>query len=584
MLRPYTKIIVVFIIFSFLTSIFDGFSIGMLVPLLGSLQKVQDFSELPKVLQIINNLVSRYPVEKQIIIAVGYVVAAVLLKNVFLAISSYMGSWLASKLVIDLRSQAVDTLMRVGIAFYDKTKTGHLMERVLYNITALEILIIQAAEFVVNLATLIVLVSLLFIFSWKLMLITLFLSIFILCGVTVYTKKLVSIGGNLAVSGRELTGCVQENISGIRVIKSFNKEAPQAELLKMTTRRYGKDSQRLSFGNSLVHIMTETLGVLALGVLFFFAMMWYDTDSQLMLAQLLPFLYVLTRLIPIAKVLNHARGVFASRWPFLNLAYDLVCLDNKPVIEDGPKLFSGLTQGIRFKCVAFSYDQNDKRILRDVNFYFPKGKTTALVGKSGSGKSTIVNLLLRFYDPQEGEILIDDCPLKNYRLGSFRQRVGIVSQDTFVFNDTVKNNIAFGAHDTPAEEKIVEAAKKAGAHEFILELPQGYDSMLGDRGVRLSGGQRQRLSIARAILKDPEILIFDEATSSLDNRTEKLIHQAIYELSRNKTVIIIAHRLSTIENADQIIVLKDGEVVETGQERQLLDLKGEYFRLAKAYS
>jgi ABC-type multidrug transport system fused ATPase/permease subunit len=303
-------------------------------------------------------------------------------------------------------------------------------------------------------------------------------------------------------------------------------------------------------------------------------------DYRLVLTQMLPFVYILARMIPVIKQINQARGIIVGRLPALDAVYELIRLDNKPVLRDGDKQYTGLKSGIRFESVTFSYNGGEKAALTDAGFFIPKGKTTAIVGKSGAGKSTIINLLLRFYDPQKGHIHIDDEPLRNMAVESYRRNIGIVSQDTFIFNDTVRSNIAFGLIGEPSDEVITDAAKRAGADEFISELPQGYDTILGERGIRLSGGQRQRISIARAILKNPEILILDEATSSLDTRTEELIHRAITELSRNRTVIIIAHRLSTIKNADQLIVLKDGRVSETGSETELMERRGEYYELA----
>ncbi|KAB2820248.1 MAG: ATP-binding cassette domain-containing protein [Candidatus Dadabacteria bacterium] len=278
--------------------------------------------------------------------------------------------------------------------------------------------------------------------------------------------------------------------------------------------------------------------------------------------------------------MNQTRGIIASRLPAFDTVFDLVRTDNKTQITDGELVYSGLENGITFDTVTFSYNEGERAALSGTNFFIPKGKTTAIVGKSGAGKSTVINLLLRFYDPQSGSVLIDGKPLPDYEVKSYLRHVGMVSQDTFIFNDTVRNNIAFGLTDDYTDDIIVDAAKRAGADEFISALPEGYDTMLGERGIRLSGGQRQRISIARATLKNPEILILDEATSSLDTATEQLIHRAITELSRNRTVIIIAHRFSTIKNADQIIVLKDGRVVESGCESDLMKLKGEFYRLA----
>jgi ABC-type multidrug transport system fused ATPase/permease subunit len=268
--------------------------------------------------------------------------------------------------------------------------------------------------------------------------------------------------------------------------------------------------------------------------------------------------------------------------PYVDYVYELLRVDDKPFIADGRQIFSGLQREIEFRGVTFVYHGAPKIVLRGVSFSIPAGKTTAIIGESGAGKSTIANLLLRFYDPQHGAILLDGEPLPDFKLESYHRKIGVVSQDTFLFSNTVKFNIAFSAIATPADEQIIAAAKKAGAHEFIMELPNGYDTFVGDRGVKLSGGQRQRISIARAILRDPEILILDEATSALDAKTERRIHQAILELSQGRTVIIIAHRLSTIKNADQIIVLKNGQVAEIGDRDELLERGGEYYQLAQA--
>lgn len=579
-LKPYTKFILLFVTISLCASVFDGFSIGMLVPLLGSLQQVQNYEELPRVFQVICKLVSEHPIEKQILFAVGYLVLAVVLKNIFLAISGYIGFWLSCKMVVDIRSQAVDTLMKVGIGFYNKTKAGHLVEKVVNNTHTINDLIRYCCEFAANSAAVCVLMILLLIFSWKLTLVTLVLTVFIGFGVSFYLKRLPRFGSAFAKSSRELTGSLQETISGMEVIKSFMKERVQSTMLKEKIAVAGKDLHRAYFGNYMVHLITEGFGIIAIGLLFLIAMAWYDFENKLLLAQLLPFIYILTRLMPVMKTLNQARGNIMSRWPFLNLVHDLIRLDNKPIVEDGHRIYAGMKKGIYFKSVTFSYE--DRPAVENLCFMIPVGKTTAIVGKSGAGKSTIISLLLRFYDPQKGSIYIDNEPLKEFKKDSYRCKIGVVSQDTFIFNDTAKNNIAFGALDSPKDELIAEAAEKAGAHNFIMGLPKGYETILGDRGVRLSGGERQRISIARAILRDPEILILDEATSSLDMATEELIHKALSDLSRDRTVIIIAHRLSTIRGADQIIVLRDGKVAEVGKEIGLMRKKGEYYKLANA--
>lgn len=580
LLRPYRGLIALLVLLFLVASVFDGISIGMLVPLLGSIQQVQNYGELPKILQTLIDIFSKFPIEKQILYSLLFVVFAVILKNIFLAISHYLSYWLAVRVTSNIRSQIINTLMTVSIGYYSHVKTGDLVEKVSYNTILTEELIQNATKLLDYFASFLVLLILLVIFSLKLTLVTIVLAAIIAFALSLHIKKLSKIGQRHVESSREFTSTLHESISGIEVIKSFTKENAQSEKLEGKIEKTAKYRLQYMFSEYMVHILTEALGVIAIGVLFLIAITSSQMDYKLMLTQLLPFIYILARMLPLIKLINHARGAIAVRWPAFKSVHDLMSLENKPLIKNGIIPYTGLRNGIEFTSVTFSYNSGDKAALKNASFSIPKGKTTALVGKSGAGKSTVINLLLRFYDTQDGSILIDGKPISSFIIESYRKNIGIVSQDTFIFNDTVKNNIAFGALNTPDDTTIIEAAMRAGADEFIKELPNGYNSLLGERGVRLSGGQRQRISIARAILKNPEILILDEATSSLDTETEQLIHKAITELSLNRTVVIIAHRLSTIKNADQIIVLKDGRVSEIGTEPELISRKGEYYNLS----
>jgi len=580
LLSPYKKYIALLLVLSFFAAALDGISIGMLVPLLSGIQQIKNYGQLPEILQSIINIFAAYPIEKQILLSLTLVVLALVLKNLVLAVFYYLAYWLTARTTEALRGRVVDTLMTVGIGFFDNVKTGELVENIIYNTMLTDEAIRKSIELINQIMSFILLLALLVVFSWKLTGVTIVLSAVIAFGVSIYIKKISLYGLRLIDSGKELTASLQENLTGIYVIKSFAKEKEQTRELKTKIGTHASNQLNLNFSNFMVHVITEALGVLAIAVLFLIAIKGSDMDYRLVLTQMLPFIYILARIIPVIKQINQSRGVIVSRVPALDAVYELARLDNKPVPKDGDKPYEGLGSGIRFESVTFSYDNDDRAALTDADFFIPKGKTTAIVGKSGAGKSTIINLLLRFYDPQRGRILIDEEPLMSFKVDTYRRSIGIVSQDTFIFNDTVRNNIAFGLTGERSDEIITDAAMRAGADEFISRLPQGYDTILGERGVRLSGGQRQRISIARAILKNPEILVLDEATSSLDTRTEELIHKAITDLSRNRTVVIIAHRLSTIKNADQLIVLKDGRVSETGSEPELMELKGEYYKLA----
>jgi subfamily B ATP-binding cassette protein MsbA len=580
LLRPYKKYIALLFVLSLFAAAFDGISIGMLVPLLGGIQQITNYSQLPEVLQSLVKIFSGYPIEKQILLSLILVVLALVLKNLVLAVFYYLTYWLTARLIENLRVRVVNTLMAVGIGFYNNVKTGDLVENIIYNTAITDEIFKKTTDMVNHLMSFFIFLALLVVFSWKLTAVTIVLSAIIAFGVSIYIKKISFYGLKMIDSGRELTASLHENLSGIQVIKSFTKEREQTIKLGSRIHRHAANQLNLNFSSFMVHVITEALGVVAIGILFLIAIKSSDMDYRLVLTQMLPFVYILARMLPLIKQINQARGIIVGRLPALDAVYDLTRLDNKPVLRDGDKPYTGLRKGIRFESVTFAYNGGEKAALTDAGFFIPKGKTTAIVGKSGAGKSTIINLLLRFYDPQKGDIFIDDEPLRNMAVESYRRNIGIVSQDTFIFNDTVRSNIAFGLTGEPSDEVITDAARRAGADEFISELPKGYDTILGERGIRLSGGQRQRISIARAILKNPEILILDEATSSLDTRTEELIHMAITELSRNRTVIIIAHRLSTIKNADQLIVLKDGRVSETGSETELMERRGEYYELA----
>ncbi|MCA1993352.1 MAG: ATP-binding cassette domain-containing protein, partial [Coleofasciculus sp. S288] len=293
---------------------------------------------------------------------------------------------------------------------------------------------------------------------------------------------------------------------------------------------------------------------------------------------LLIYLFLLFRLLPYMGQLNGQRGSLANSAPSTAIVVDFLRRDNKPFMKNGTTPYTKLEQGIRVEGLSFAYPGHDGLVLRGVNLWVPKGTTLALVGSSGAGKSTLADLLPRFYDPLEGSIMVDGRDLREYDIRSLRQSMGIVSQDTFLFNTSVRNNIAYGRPKT-TDNEIIEAAKRANAYEFITQLPKGFDTEIGDRGVMLSGGQRQRIAIARALLRNPDILILDEATSALDTVSERLVQQAIDELCRDRTTLVIAHRLSTVQKAHQIAVMDKGRVVEIGTHDELLKKGGHYTRL-----
>jgi len=331
---------------------------------------------------------------------------------------------------------------------------------------------------------------------------------------------------------------------------------------------------RMLLNGAKIQLVYQTL---LLGI--FFAIV-YITVSYFKFGTsvIVTFFFVLYRLSPKVGTLNNYRHYFLGEFPGFRSVADLIRETSAPQIKSGRKVFEKLNESIKFEDVYFSYGDED--VFKGLNAVFKKGKTTAIVGASGVGKSTIIDLILRFYDPTNGRILIDGTDLKELDLQTWRRAMSVVRQDTFLFNDTVRKNILLGDPEA-SESEVIKAAKLANAHEFIVKLPQGYDTLIGDRGLRLSGGQRQRLALARAIIRNPQILILDEATSALDTESEQLIQEALKEIERDRTTIIVAHRLSTIEKADNILVIENGKVIEEGSHAELIKKNGAY---AKYYS
>lgn len=582
-IQPYRGIVFLLIVFSILASGFDGISIGLLVPLMSSLQQVQETEKLPDAFQWMADVLAWFPGNNQAMIAILFVFAAIVLKNLFTLFSIKLGYWLSTRVIADLRRNAMAQLLKVGIDFHYKSKAGELIEKVMNNTGHVEFIIRMGIECIANAFTFLMLFGMLFLLSWQLTLATAILGLLVLPVIIIYTRSFRKIGKIAAESGQSLMHAFHQTLGGMQVIKSYSKEAEQTGFVNAEIEANRHAEYRRNFKAFTINPLTDTLGTAVIAILFILAMQMYSMNIELMLAQLLPFMYILVRIVPLAKFLHSKRGEVLSRLWYVETVHQVMRGDDKPFINDGERIFEGLKRDIQFRAVTFAYQDAGDPVLHDVDFCIPAGQTTAIVGDSGAGKSTIANLLLRLYDPTRGDVLIDGDSLRSFKLKGYHDKIGIVSQDTFLFNDSIHFNIAFGAQQTATRAQVISAAEKAGAHEFITALPDGYDTVVGDRGVRLSGGQRQRLAIARAIIREPEILILDEATSALDSITERRIREAVKELSDGRTVIVIAHRLSTIQGADQIVVLKDGRVAEIGTEKLLLEKEGEYYKLARAH-
>ncbi|MCL2925876.1 MAG: ATP-binding cassette domain-containing protein, partial [Trichodesmium sp. MAG_R04] len=370
---------------------------------------------------------------------------------------------------------------------------------------------------------------------------------------------------------------VIETLSGIRLIKSVSSENREYAKLRKLMLSLENIELKAKMNSDLISPVNEVISMITVISILLLGRYLFADQITNVSAILLTYLLVLFRLLPMVSQINGSRNAIAKGSASFKMALDLWRRDNKPIMKPGSIPFQKVKSKINFYKISFSYPGNDNLVLKNVDISLPRGKTLALVGSSGAGKSTFADLLPRFYDPISGFITIDGIDLREFDITSLRKKTGIVSQTTHLFNDTVKNNIIYACPDA-TENEIIEAVKQANAYDFIMDLPKQWDTEIGDRGVMLSGGQRQRLAIARALLQDPEILILDEATSALDTVSERLVQEAIEKLSRDRTVLVIAHRLSTIQNADQIAVLDQGELVEIGTHSELLKKENGYYQ------
>ena len=581
LMRPYRYQTILLLIISLISAFMSGFSIALIVPLLGSLQNAQQYTTLPIWLQPILALFEGHPIEQLMLLLIGAILGAVFAGTLFYSGAIALAHSIATHISADLRLAIVDLYLSVDAAYMEQGSSGKHLDDFMTSAIHAETLFRTSAEFFVNATVLLVLWLLMWLFSWQYTLVTLigFGLILLLMSRFIHTLKN---GGLTHWEARSnLSSVMSELLGGLSVVRTLAQEHVQREQIRTVIVETRNKRRIMMTSMYLTSDITEALGVLVIGGLFVFATLTGQLTHPTGVTELLTFLVLLVRLLPAVKELYRTGGLIAANYPNVDRVIALLRRDDKPFMQNGSLPFAQFQEEIVFQNVSFHYVSAEKTALHNINLVIPKGKTTAIVGRSGVGKTTLIQLLLRIYDPQQGCILIDGTPLYDFQMRSLRQAISVVSQDIFLFNDSALNNIAFGGLGTVSRSAIIHAAKQADAHDFIMALPNGYETQLGERGVRLSGGQRQRIAIARAILRNPQILILDEATNALDNRTEQTIHQAIMQLSSERTVLLISHRLPTVEDADQIVVLKEGQVVEIGDVASLLARdNGEYVRLA----
>ncbi len=592
-LPPYKKYVALSFIFNIITALLNVFSLATIIPILQVLFKINtktyefmpwDSKGTSLIDLILNNgnwyftqMIETYGGSKTLMLLATALVILTFLKTGTAYLGSYFTIPIRTGVVKDIRNNINDKILALSIGFFSEERKGDIIARISGDVNEVENSVMSSLDMLFKnpILILIYLVTMIAL-SWQ-------LTLFVFVVLPIMGTVMGTVGKNLKKSSfeaqnkwGELMSQIEETLGGLRVIKAFNAEKKISSRFHRGNNEFRRMSSRIARRQYLAHPMSEFLGTLTIAIVLWFGGSLILSGTGMIEAA--TFIYYLTIFYSIINPIKEfSRSAYAVQRGLASMdRIDKILNATNDIEEPANPAKLSFNKHIHYNNVWFKYD--DEWVIKGIDIKVNKGTTIALVGQSGSGKSTMSDLLPRFYDIQEGSILIDDINIKDCTMYDLRSKIGYVNQEAILFNDTFYNNIAFGVENT-TEEEVIEAAKIANAHEFIMATPDGYQSNIGDRGGKLSGGQRQRISIARAILKNPEILILDEATSALDTDSERLVQEALEKLMQNRTTIIVAHRLSTVRNADVIYVLHDGQVVESGNHSTLFALDGLYTKL-----
>ena len=591
--RPYNKYLGGSVLMNVLSAVFNIFSFTLIIPVLKIIFQMEEkaytfipwgqgeFKET-----LVNNFywfVSQYMVDHGPVVTL-FVLAGILIFMTALKTSCYFGSTavmvpLRTGIVKDMRMEIYNKILSLPLGFFSQERKGDIIARMSGDVQEVESSITGSLDMLIKNPILIVFyIGTLVFISWK-------LTLFVLVFAPLMMWLMGVIGRNLKKKSTEAQALwsdtmsqVEETLGGLRVIKAFLAEKMMGERFDKVTGAMRRKNARVSTRQALAHPVSEFLGTMMISiVLCFGGYLIIKDDSFIDAPTFIFYMVILYSVIQPIKDLSRAAYNIPKGLASMERIDKILDAQNTIRETEGAKDITSFAEAIRFDHVNFSYEAG-RQILSDINLVIPKGKTIAIVGASGGGKSTLVDLIPRFYDVDSGRISIDGTDIREFKLDSLRALMGNVNQEPILFNDTIFNNIAFGVENA-TEEQVIEAAKIANAHDFIMEKEEGYQTNVGDRGCKLSGGQRQRISIARAVLKNPPILILDEATAALDTESERAVQEALERLMSNRTTVAMAHRLSTIKDADEIIVVDEGRIVERGRHDELIALGGYYKKL-----
>lgn len=502
------------------------------------------------------------------------------LKNIFIFLGVFVGAKLQVETIKYFQMRCFDQLIKVGMEYFNSRKGGDFHTITANHTQSIGGIVAALPELAVKLTTILVYVVMIIILSWEMTLIAVVLASFCSLLLNKLMTKAHRIGKNHTREFYNLNNASLELISGMKLIRYFGRETRVMDFLSNRLNEYSKARFNNTIIYGIVRPLFEVCAIISLGAILIYSSYGMFQSGKIGIPTLITFLAIFQRMSAAAMHLNQFRVNYASNWAACNEVFQFLIDDDKEHLINGNKKIEFMQKELLFRNINFKYKTRKDKAINNISFSIKKGKKIGICGISGSGKSTITELLLRFYEPQGGEILLDGLNIKQLDVYAWRRCIGLVSQDVYLINDTIRNNISYGKHNATQDE-IETVASKARAHEFIQELPQKYETIVGDRGVLLSGGQKQRIAIARAILIDPEILIFDEATSALDTESEKIVQQALDEVGEGRTVITIAHRLSTIFDSDRIFVINCGGIIEEGTHQELIQKGGTYKKLVQ---